>query len=219
MARPHSDGWWLTKALLAMALTGMLAVMLGAAPAWAQFGDLVVLRGSAKVIRGSQTLTVSDRAQLLDGDRVETQAESLAYIRMAIKVYGAEAMLTSNTTVTVNELRPNQTQSPMALLFGAMRTRLLRWTGQPFVVTRTATIGIKGTDFITTVRREKATEFIGVTGEIECVSRSNPDYSIRIGVRQWGEIVEGQQPNAPVRVPDELWIPAQKEFAFPASTP
>jgi hypothetical protein len=40
---------------------------------------------------------------------------------------------------------------------------------------------------------------------IEAASRSRPEFSLRIGKRQWGEIVEGQKPNPPVRVPDEDW--------------
>ena len=78
-----------------------------------------------------------------------------------------------------------------------------------------AVIGIKGTDFIVYVKRKEASEFIGVDGLIEAASRSRPDYSLRIGKRQWGEIVEGQKPRPPIHVPDELWNPAMEEFRFP----
>jgi hypothetical protein len=188
----------------------------GGAVAQQAFGELKLLKGKAVVLRGRLEIHVVDRIDLKDGDRVKTAAASRAHIRLFGQLREAEAIVTQSTTFSVNTLKPRRRKSPFHLLFGAIRSRVAsRFRNLAFVRTATAAAGIKGTDFIVYVVRKKATEFIGVEGLIEAASLSRPEFSIRIGKRQWGEIVEGEKPKPPVRVPDDTWEAALREFAFP----
>ncbi|HUJ76332.1 MAG TPA: FecR family protein [bacterium] len=204
---------WGAILMLALGLT-LPASPARAARAAHEIGELTVLRGQATLTRAGKAVTVKHRHALEDGDEVRTAEHSRAMLETGSGDSKLEAILTENTTLTVHDQKQKQ-ESPLSLLFGAVRARIRHWTGQPFVVTNTATIGIKGTDFITYVKVQDASEFIGVTGKIECVSRSNPEYFINIGQRQWGKIEADKKPNAPIRVPDDVWAGAQKEFAFP----
>jgi hypothetical protein len=200
---------------LALVMAGAAVWFAGSARA-ADFGELIVLQGRAVLTRGGSHFIVRDRAPVQAGDRVDTLADTKAQLVIGAKDQGIEAMLSSRTSITVHEVQQSAgAASPISLAFGALRARVRAWSGQPFVATRAATIGIKGTDFVTWVKRPQAAEFVGVEGLIECVSQSNRSYSIRIGQRQWGEIVENEQPKPPIRVPDAVWNAVQKEFAFP----
>ena len=144
-----------------------------------------MLKGEAVVIRGRAEIHVVDRIILEHGDRVETQGGSKVHIVPAGPLKGAEAIATARTRLVVSELKPRRARSPFRLLFGAIRSRLAAYAGKaPFLRTATATIGVKGTDFIVYVKRKNASEFIGVTGLIVATSVSRPEYSLRIGKRQ-----------------------------------
>jgi hypothetical protein len=162
-------------------------------------------------------IQVRQATTLEDGDSVQTQADSRAYIKLGSAVGGGEALVQELTIVQVNDLTGANKTSPLVLTIGSLRTHVAKWLRpEPYVYTATATIGIKGTDFITWVKKPNATEFVGVDGLIDCVSRSRPEYSIQIGKKRWGEIVDGQKPNAPIEVPDALWAAALHDYAFPA---
>lgn len=199
------------------ALCGALLILsVGAPSVRAQFGELTLLRGGAVVMRGALEIPVTEKLALLDGDRVKTLADSKAHIRLTSPPSGAEAIVTSLTSFAVHELTARRRQSPLQLLFGAIRSRVPpSFRSIAFMASASAVVGIKGTDFIVYVKRKEATEFIGVEGLIEAVSKSRPEFSLRIGKRQWGEIVEGEKPKPPVRVPDDDWEAALREFSFP----
>jgi len=201
-------------ALAAVCLAGSGVSRPGTAHA-ANVGELIVLEGRAVVTRAGKPFIVRDRAPLQAGDRVDTLAGAKAHLAIGGQEPGVESILSSRTSVTVHALQPGVASAPISLAFGALRARVRAWSGPPLVATPAAVVGIKGTDFVTWVKRPKAAEFVGVEGLIECVSQSNKSFSIRIGPRQWGEIVENQKPKAPVAVPDALWNTVQKEFAFP----
>jgi hypothetical protein len=217
------------RALLAVLLPLLLA--LGAGPAAGQpaeedarprapiAGQLTVLRGEARILRADRVIAVTQAALLEEGDRVQTLAGSRAYVRLRDAppaAAGMEAMLAEFTWVDIAALRAGPSAAPLSLALGALRARVRHWaTPGPFVTSAAAAIGIKGTDFVVVVRKPEASEFIGVEGLIECVSRSRPEFSLRIGPRQWGEIVAGLKPNPPVPVPDALWAAVLRDFAFP----
>jgi hypothetical protein len=191
-------------------------VSCGGAAQAASFGEVVVLKGRVIVTRSGAPFFVPGRAAVEEGDRVDTLAGAKAQLVIGAKEGGMQAILAARTTVTVGALKAGSgAASPLSLVYGTLRARVRAWSGPPFVATRAAVIGIKGTDFVTWVKRPKAAEFVGVEGLIECVSRSNASYSIRIGPRQWGEIVENEQPRAPVSVPDDVWEEVQRELSFP----
>lgn len=202
-----------------MAIVGAIGMAAGwgrRSVAAATAGQLRMLAGECSILRGQQVIRVRQVATLQDGDRVQTQADSKAYIRLGAALGGGEAVVQELTIVQVNDLTGPEKTSPFMLSIGSLRARVSKWLRpEPFVSSATATIGIKGTDFISWVKKPTATEFIGVEGLIECVSRSRPEYSIQIGRKRWGEIEEGKKPNAPVEVPDALWESALRDYAFP----
>lgn len=209
---------------LALAAVLLLGVLLGPAllhpaPAAAVVGELRILKGQATVFRGERQITVRRSLELKSGDRVRTAADSKAHLRFYPPLRGSAVIATADTEFRVRELRPRG-GSVLRLLWGAVRSRLAAFSQRrPYLQTGTAVVGVKGTDFIVYVKRKEATEFIGVEGLIQAASRSRPDYTLRIGHRQWGEIVEGVKPKPPIHVPDELWFPALREFSFPGETP
>jgi hypothetical protein len=207
----------LTLNLLAVALALALCAALAApGSARAAIGEVIVLKGEVNLIRGRIQARVLEKFELEDGDRVVTGTGAKALVRLSGAMAGTEAIVTEKTDFKVNELLQRREKSPIELVFGAIRSRVLKYADpKPFLRTPVAVIGIKGTDFIVYVKRKEASEFIGVEGLIRAGSATRPDYSIDIGKRQWGEIVEGQKPRPPIPVPDELWNPAMEEFAFP----
>jgi hypothetical protein len=207
-----------------------LAVLLATLPAPARaqgaapVAELTVLRGAVLVSRPGLVRRgeAGDRLALADGERIRSLADSKAHLRFIAgnapgeNGAGAEAIVTGNTTVSVHALRAVRATPPLELLYGAVRARIAGLLGAAaFLRTGTVTVGIKGTDFITYVFRPSATEFIGVEGLIEGVSLSNAEHRLRIGRRQWGEIVAGVPPKPPIRVPDDQWEAALREFSFP----
>lgn len=206
-------------------LLGALACLLAPAmlfPAEAQgaVGEMTVLKGRATVLRGTRTIVVRRRIVLKSGDRVSTGPRSKVLLRYFRPLRGSFFIATSNTVFVVREPRKRRKTYLLRLVWGAIRTRLSRFSRRrPYMRTGTAVIGVKGTDFIVFVKRKNASEFIGVDGLIEAASRSRPEFSIRIGKRQWGEIVKGEKPKPPIRVPDALWFSVLREFNFPGETP
>jgi hypothetical protein len=210
LGRSVRAGWALGTVLAVLTVIG------AAAPAQAAIGELIVLKGEVNLVRGRTKARIVEKFELEDGDRVVTSKGAKALIRLTGDMQGTEAVVTESTDFQVNALKNARKASPIDLIFGAIRSRVLKYSDpKPFMGTPAAVIGIKGTDFITYVKRKNASEFIGVDGVVKCTSRTNADYTIDIGKRQWGEIVEGQKPNPPIYVPDELWNPAMVEFSFP----
>ena len=216
----HARVWPFLLAVLAV-LAGMFApALLFPAEAKGAVGEMIVLKGRAIVIRGSRTIVVRRRLVLESGDRVRTGAKGKVQVRYFAPRRGSGFIATRNTVFVVREPIKRKKTYLLRLVWGAIRSRLTAFSRRrPYMGTRTAFIGVKGTDFIVYVKRKNASEFIGVEGLIEAVSRSRPEFSIRIGKRQWGEIVEGEKPKPPIRVPDSLWFPALREFSFPGETP
>ena len=213
----HARVWPVLLGLLA----GLLApAMLFPAEANGAVGEMIVLKGRATVIRGNRTIVVRRRLVLESGDRVRTGAGGKVQLRYFAPLRGSVFIATQNTVFVVREPRKRRRTYLLRLVWGAIRTRLADFSRRrPYMRTGTAVIGVKGTDFIVYVKRKNASEFIGVEGLIEATSRSRPEFSIRIGKRQWGEIVAGEKPKPPIRVPDALWFPALREFSFPGETP
>jgi len=203
-------------ALACMVVFGMLFP----AAAHGAVGEMTVLKGRATVVRGKSTIVVRRRLVLESGDRVSTGPRSKVQLRYFPPMQGSVFIATSNTVFVVREPRRRKRSTWLRLVWGAIRSRVTRFSRRrPYMRTGTAVIGVKGTDFIVYVKRKNASEFIGVDGLIEAVSRSRPEYSIRIGKRQWGESVKGEKPKPPIRVPDALWFTALREFSFPGETP
>lgn len=197
----------------------LLAALLWPAAALAQVGELEVLQGYVVVHRGPIVISVTDRAALQHGDRLRTGEGSRAYVRLAGELDGSELLISQNTELRLNDLALPTPRSPLELVAGAVRSRLLRWgLALPFMETTTAVVGVKGTDFIVYTERPDASQFIGVEGLIEARSRSLPTLAIELGPREWGEIVENEPPRPPIRVPDDIWSAAQAEFAFPGES-
>lgn len=196
-----------------------LLVLGSALAAHAAVGEMIVLKGKATVLRNSQAITVTERIELEHNDIIRTGDGAKVQVNWFGLPGKSNSIVTGNTVLRVRDIARVRKVSPVTLLWGAIRSRITAFfPTRPFIGTPTAVVGIKGTDFIVYVKREEATEFIGVAGLIEGQSTSNPDHAIRIGKRQWGEIVRGEKPKAPIRVPDDVWAEARNTFNFPGVT-
>jgi hypothetical protein len=124
---------WAAAARQAWVL-GLLALAAGcallAAPgaARAAIGEVIVLKGEVNLIRGRIQARVQEKFELEDGDRVVTAAGAKALIRLSGKLQGTEAVVTEKTDFKVNELLRERKQSPIQLLFGAIRSRVLKYS-------------------------------------------------------------------------------------------
>ncbi len=185
--RVHRSRVW---PLLLGALVCLLApAMLFPAEAHGAVGEMIVLKGRATVIRGRRTIVVRRRLVLESGDRVSTGAKGKVQLRYFAPLRGSVFIATRNTVFVVREPRRRRKTYLLRLVWGAIRSRLTAFSRRrPYMRTGTAVIGVKGTDFIVYVKRKNASEFIGVEGLIEAVSRSRPEFSLRIGKRQCGGI-------------------------------
>lgn len=232
--------------LLGVALALLLPAV-GPAPAAAQapFAELRVLAGQAEVQRGTRRLLLDAgrRITVRHSDMIRTFEASKVYLRMVQS--RAEAIITADTSIQAGALtREGRPRDVLQLLYGGLRMRVKRWLGKEKPVQAgVATIGIKGTDFVTLVKRKRpgeyitsdggaaeedaagaegstaiqlvpVTEFIGIEGTIEAVNRRRPEYRLTIGRRQWGEMLPDKPPAPPIRVPDDVWFATLETFSF-----
>ncbi len=124
------------QGVAALVLAAVVMVSAGALPAWAAFGELIVLRGQVTLYRGRITAVVIDRFDLEDGDRLVTAADSKAHIRLFGALAGSEAIVTEKTEFNVSDLAIHQERSPFELLAGTIRSRLLEFLAPiPFMRT------------------------------------------------------------------------------------
>lgn len=139
------------RTLLALALLAPLA-------AFAQ-GVVQHLSGTLSVQRPDGTVRLlAERSEVKDGDLLSTERDSYAQLRFTD---GGQITLRPNTQVRIsgyefNEARPERDNFALALLKGGMRavTGLIGKRGDRDryrVRTATATVGIRGTDFVAIV--------------------------------------------------------------------
>ncbi len=245
--RPTLPTWLLFITALALILPALGPTQ---ATAQARFAELRVLAGKAEVQRDSQryALKSGQRMTLRHSDNIRTFAASKVYLRMVQS--SAEAIITADTSIRAGELsRDGRPRDLLTVLYGGLRMRVKRWLGTDKPVQAgVATIGIKGTDFVTLVKRKQAaygsggsastardskgddgaatteglvqsTEFIGIEGTIEAVNQQRPEFRLTIGHRQWGEMLPDKPPAPPIRVPDEIWFSALETFSFSLPRP
>jgi hypothetical protein len=232
--------------LLLGAALGAVLMTFGAASvaAQARFAELRVLAGQAEVQRKSETflLAQGQRMTLRHTDLIRTLAEGKVHLRLVQS--SAEAIITADTRIRAGDLtRDGRPRDLLTVLYGGLRLRVKRWLGKEHPVQAgVATIGIKGTDFVTLVKRKQGgeymsdengaggdgagtdesdalqsipvTEFIGIEGTIEAVNRRHPAYRLTIGHRQWGQMLPDEPPAPPIRVPDDVWITTLETFSF-----
>jgi hypothetical protein len=140
-----------------MILRGLLIAtsLLCAQAAWA--AQLVKVQGVVQVARGGQVLSSFEGQRLLEGDVIETSAESETLIRFDD---GARLVVRSESHLVLNQLRlkgpVSARQKTVKIVKGALRYVSAKTTVRRKVafITPTSTIGIRGTDIEILVAQE-----------------------------------------------------------------
>ncbi|HIA56517.1 MAG TPA: hypothetical protein EYN97_03630 [Candidatus Lambdaproteobacteria bacterium] len=174
----------------------------------AQEGDLNLIKGVVKIIRGGDVQIISKlgtRVPLHNGDRVQTGANSKADI--TLKFSKEVIQLSSRSFFEVDDV--NETQSKITLLTGKgqfkiPKRKLKRKRKKPRFKVRTvmAVVGVSGTEFVMGTGNEQ-TSLLTLSGEVTMAPVSAPDIEVIIPENQASTVVQGAAPTRPVTVPPE----------------
>ena len=174
----------------------------------AQEGDLNLIKGVVKIIRGDDVQIISKlgtRVPLHNGDRVQTGANSKADI--TLKFSKEVIQLSSRSFFEVDNV--NETQSKITLLTGKgqfkiPKKKLKRKRKKPRFKVRTvmAVVSVSGTEFVMGTGNEQ-TSLLTLSGEVTMAPVSAPDIEVIIPENQASTVVQGAAPTRPVTVPPE----------------
>ena len=127
-------------------------LLLAAGALWAapQYGEAVIGKGSMTIVREGRSLqfeTVNQRVPVNEDDLIRVRAESEVVLTSREK---ATITLGSNSVFQVKPWRARGQSGTVRALFGRFRAAIVGLTGgeQFNVRTATATIGVKGTDYL-----------------------------------------------------------------------
>jgi hypothetical protein len=191
-----------TRMLLA-ALALCLAASLVGARAWGAdpVGDLELLRGRAKLMRGTQTLLleqVGRKTPVFAQDTVQTAGESRA--TLVLRATGDSVQIYGSTFFEVQEVTPQA--ASFGLRVGKSFFNVLKAAGlsKNFgVITPTATIGIKGTEFV--VGTDGATTYLlTISGIVGIVNNVFLEREVIAGLNQATAARPNEVPTPPVPV-------------------
>jgi FecR protein len=138
---------------LALALAGWLAAGSGTARAQDRYGDAEVQQGTMTLVRGGKQTdhdTKQPRLVVLYDDLIVVHGNSRVVLDT---VEGAHLTIGANAAFQVKAFKQRETLGALRILFGRMRAKLVQLqSGQTFgIKTAQAVIGVKGTEFVTSV--------------------------------------------------------------------
>ena len=186
----------------------LLALMLCVASAWAfaqqqPAGELQIERGRVKIQRGEEFLIVEkseERTPIFVGDLLHSAKETRAQLffrddRDTISLY-------SSTLFTVDEV--SRTNTRFGLNIGRALFRVFsRFRFSRFQLkTSTATIGVKGTEFITATDG-RTTYLLTLSGIVTLANIEIPDVVVTVRGNQASVVVEESPPAPPVDITPE----------------
>lgn len=164
------------KAIGTALLTSFL--FFGTAIAQERIGQIDVEEGQALVIRGTQTRQVNagNTAAVFAQDTLQTLGESAATVTLGTEDDGDLFTLGEDTTFVVEEYvveNEKPTRGFFSLLGGKVRSLIGSLKGQKDIKiqTSTATIGVKGTDFLTEVPTSELTQVTTFEGVVTLENR------------------------------------------------
>jgi hypothetical protein len=149
----------------------ILSLLLVSSFVWANsIGSITALKGSASIVRDGVTIEAMLGAKLNEKDSITTQDKSKVQL-----IFNDETIITigKNSHFSINEYLFENNKTPQAkfsLISGAMRTitgKIGKIAPEKFKVeTKTATIGIRGTNFTVLVGADGSTQVFCTFGAI-----------------------------------------------------
>lgn len=188
------------KIIILIALLSLLAPL--AVFGEEKMGDVVFLKGAARIERGKQSINIALKTPVLQGDTITTQDESLVKI-----------LCTDDSVLTINPLtkfsiseylymtRQQRSQSVFKLLFGKVRAVVGRAVMKVF--TDTAVAGVRGTVFDIWVDSATHTTYVSVIeGKVE-LRNVNPSIKGMLVITggNMSSVTSGEPPKPVVPIP------------------
>ena len=181
----------------------LLGCVVGSTAALGQqaVGEMELLRGQVKVRhlgQGRIFRNVGDRAPLFVGDVVHTGGESRA--RLSFDGKNETVAMYGKSHFVVNEVTPSRSRFLLNVgkaLFGVFRSKNFS------VQTSTATIGVKGTEFVVGTDGQQ-TFLLTITGVVGMVSAAFRELEVVAELNQASFARANQPATPPVFVPPEV---------------
>lgn len=190
---------------LALFLAAMLLAAGGAAAQGSRpVGELVLTKGVVKIrsVTGREAVVtdIGRRFAVRVGDVVQSGRDTKATI--FFRDEREKVSLYSNTQFKIEELSPRRTWFALSIgkAFFAAIAGVRRNTFN--VRTATATIGVKGTEFVVGTDGE-STFLLTIKGLVTMVNPEFPDVVVEVGASQASTVRANQQPTPPVDVAPE----------------
>ena len=189
------------------------ALLLAAREARAQqVGTIAAVEQAAEIGRAGAWMPVAPGTAVQVGDTLRTGPQGR--LRVVFQDDSVVTMATSSELVVDRQLFAREEQSFRSLfrlLDGKVRAMVGEYYGTPGAAfemeTRTAAIGVRGTDFIALYDRPRqVTEVVGVSGRVVVGSPvALAGSSVVIGERELTSVAAGKLPTAPVRLEDAVF--------------
>lgn len=188
------------KIILLIALLSLLTPL--AALGEEKMGDVVFLKGTARIERAGQSINITLKTPVMPGDTITTQDESVVKV-----LCSDDSVLTINpmTKFSVSEYlymtQQQRSQSVFKLLFGKVRAVVGRAVMKVF--TDTAVAGVRGTVFDIWVDSATHTTYVSVLeGKVELRNVSpNIKGVIVITGGNMSSVTSGEPPKPVVPIP------------------
>lgn len=189
------------KALKIATVLPLLLIVSGALMAATQYGEAVIEEGAMTIVREGQTLSFDELNRPIpvnEEDLIRVRDESRVVLTSREK---ATMTLGSNAVFHVKPWRSKGKQGFVRALFGRFRASIVGLVGgeQFNVKTATATIGVKGTEYLSAITSRGSTMLIGTDHDPEFTGQSGPPVDVQTG--QLSIVININPPTPPVPVP------------------
>lgn len=171
--------------------------------AWAaEVGYLVVEKGLVKVIQQGSEAThraTTRKIPLFAGDEVQTAEETKATMHFlneeqVVRLY-------AGTFIRVDEIRPRRSSLWLSLGKALFKVFKPSKTKRFEVNTPTATVGVKGTEFLVSTDGDVYSYVLTLSGLVSVINPSFPTQEVRVGPNQATVVPADGPPTIPVEVP------------------
>lgn len=145
-----------------------------------EVGKAMIVKGDVKFVSKGNEKPLLKGQSLLDGDRVVTQASSLALIRLKD---GSHLKLGSDSEVVIQPPRSKGVRLEKGSLFAKVRKSMEKKQQQQFKVrTKSAVAGVRGTEFFTSYGTKEDDVWLCVNeGSVEVTSKGFQPVLVRQG--------------------------------------
>lgn len=189
------------KALKIAAILPWLLLISGVVLAATQYGEAVIERGSMTIIREGQTLSydqVNRPIAVNEEDLIRVRADSLVKLQSR---ENATLTLGSNSVFEVKPWQAHGRTGFLRALFGRFRAAVATLSGgeQFNVKTATATIGVKGTQYLTQVTNRGGTMLIVTDHVVGLQGQTGNEFNVSQG--HISLVINFRPPTPPAPVP------------------